>query len=93
MKPKKRDSATALGLTVTEFCDAFGISTGGYYKLRHAGLAPVEIRIGRVIRISREAIDAWRTARETPTGKEADAVAAERQRLVDRARRAAGVAS
>ena len=73
MNPKPNISPDQkLALTVTEFCALHGISdVARYYRLRRDGLGPVEIRIGRTIRISREAAAAWRRARENPKGDEA----------------------
>jgi hypothetical protein len=78
-----------LALTISEFCALHGISEARYYALKRHNLAPVEIRVGGTIRISREAAAAWRQARENPTGDEAKAVAADRKRLLDRSHRAA----
>src|SRR5271169_6187819 len=62
--------------TIGEFCKRNRISPPTYFKLRQAGLGPPEMRIGTVVRISREAAAAWRAARENPVGAEAEAVAA-----------------
>ena len=79
-----------LALTIDEFCALHGISTARYFALRRDNLAPRELRVGRTIRISREAAAAWRQARENPEGDEAKAVERERKRLLDRSRRAVG---
>jgi hypothetical protein len=50
--------------TVSEFCHQHQISVGMYYKLRAAGLAPREMRVGRRRFISVEAAAEWRRARE-----------------------------
>jgi hypothetical protein len=79
----------SLAFTIREFCRAHGISPPTYYELKRQGLGPAEMRMGAVIRISREAAAAWRHARENPSEAEAEASALSAQALRDRARGAA----
>ena len=46
-------------LTVSEFCQAIGISRSTWHKLKRQGKAPAIINIGGIQRIRREAIEAW----------------------------------
>jgi hypothetical protein len=62
-------------MTIAEFCERHRISTPTYFKLRNAGLGPAEMRIGNVVRVTREAAVAWRAARSNPVGEEAETVA------------------
>jgi len=50
---------------VDEFCDAYGISRSTYNKLRTDGRGPREMRVGKSIRISKEAALDWERARQT----------------------------
>jgi len=74
--------------SIPGFCKQHDISEPTYYKERRAGRGPVEMRIGAVVRISREAAADWRRARENPTGEEAAVVARQAESLRERARRA-----
>lgn len=47
-----------------EFCAMVDISVSMYGKLRRQGLAPREIRLGRRVLISTEAMAEWRAERE-----------------------------
>jgi predicted DNA-binding transcriptional regulator AlpA len=51
--------------TIAEFCAAEKISRAFFYKLQSQGNAPRTYPLGSNRRISREALSAWRTARET----------------------------
>jgi predicted DNA-binding transcriptional regulator AlpA len=85
-------SATAaepLAYTIREFCRAHGISVPTFYEFKKQGLGPTEMRMGAVIRISREAAAAWRQARENPAKAEAEAATRSAEVLRNRARRAA----
>jgi hypothetical protein len=64
-----------LAYTIREFCGAHGISICTYYELKKQNLAPAEMRMGRVVRISTEAAAAWRQARENPGKAEAKVTA------------------
>jgi len=46
-------------LTVSEFCEAVGISRSTWHKLKRQGKAPAIINIGGIQRIRRDAIEAW----------------------------------
>jgi hypothetical protein len=50
--------------TIAEFCASEKISRAKYFDLRRKGRAPVEMRDGKWVRISPEAKQAWRRARE-----------------------------
>jgi predicted DNA-binding transcriptional regulator AlpA len=85
-------SATAaepLAYTIREFCRAHGISVPTYYEFKKQGLGPAEMRMGAVVRISREAAAAWRQARENPAKAEAEAATRSAEVLRNRARHAA----
>jgi predicted DNA-binding transcriptional regulator AlpA len=75
--------------TIKEFCQAHRISIPTFYELRKVGLAPAEMRMGAMVRISREAAATWRRARENPGKAEAEATAHTADAMRDRARRAA----
>ncbi len=45
--------------TIAEFCQRHSICRSSYYALRSEGLAPAEYRIGRAVRITRDAETAW----------------------------------
>ena len=64
-------------LTVTEFCEAFGISRSTWHKLKRQSKAPAIINIGGIQRIRREAIEAWLSENETPATAEVSHNAAE----------------
>jgi hypothetical protein len=51
--------------TINEFCAAEKISRNFFYKLKLQGKAPRTYAVGSAQRISREAYNSWRTARET----------------------------
>ena len=59
-----RTATPSAAYTIQEFCDAYRISTGFYYKLRDSGRGPKEMRLGKRILISVEAAQAWRRAQE-----------------------------
>jgi hypothetical protein len=50
--------------TIETFCEAHGISTAMYFKLKAQGLGPDEMEVGRRRPISREAAARWREQRE-----------------------------
>lgn len=78
-----------LAFSIREFCRKHGISVPTYYEMKRQGLGPVEMRFGRVIRISAEAAAAWRHARENPTKIEAEGLERTADALRQRARQAA----
>lgn len=45
--------------TISQFCRRHNIGRTTYFKLRKLGLAPKEIRVGRVVRIGGEAEREW----------------------------------
>jgi hypothetical protein len=53
--------------SIAAFCKRHGISEAFYYRLRELGLAPVHMKVGARVLISREAAAAWRRAREAAT--------------------------
>ena len=60
-----------LAVSILEFCDAFSISEGMYYKLKKQGLGPREMKVGTRTLISMEAADEWRRERERSTAADA----------------------
>jgi len=70
--------------SIAEFCARHGFSKAKYHGMKNAGLGPAELRIGILIRITREAELAWQRARTNPQGgelkarKRAETVAVER---------------
>jgi hypothetical protein len=54
--------------TINQFCARHHFSRAFYFAMRKAGLGPVEMRIGGLVRISDEAERAWQHARENPAG-------------------------
>jgi hypothetical protein len=86
------DRSTAVevdAMSISEFCVRHGISKPTYFGLRKLGLAPDEIRIGAIIRISCEAAARWRAERERPAGAEAEQVACKKSELQKRSKVAA----
>ena len=81
-------AAEPAAYTIASFCAAHHISIPTFYKLRAAGIAPVEMRILNCVRITAEAAKAWRAARERPTGAEAEEVAKNAAALRARSTRA-----
>lgn len=57
--------------TIPEFCKRHGLSRGAYYLLRQRGQGPIEMRLGRSVRISVEAAEYWRRRMEEPSAEEA----------------------
>jgi hypothetical protein len=55
--------------TIREFCRRHRISEAFYHKLKGLGLAPVAMRVGTRVLISREAAAAWRREREAAAGE------------------------
>jgi predicted DNA-binding transcriptional regulator AlpA len=50
--------------TIQEFCDAQKISRGYYYILAKEGRTPRSFKLGKITRISEDAIREWVAARE-----------------------------
>jgi hypothetical protein len=66
-----------VAFTISEFCFRNSISPTHYHKLKREGRAPREMALGRAIRISLSAEEAWRRARELPDDTEARLIARE----------------
>ncbi len=64
-------------LTVSEFCQAVGISRSTWHKLKRQGKAPAIVSIGGIQRIRREAIEAWFSENEARATADAAHNAAE----------------
>jgi hypothetical protein len=64
MDSKPREILADASLTIPEFCRAERISVAFYYKLKHQGLGPVEMRLGRSPRITAAARRRWQQQRE-----------------------------
>ena len=58
-------------LTISEFCEAVGISRSTWHKLKRQGKAPAIVNIGGIQRIRRKAIEAWLFENESPTTADA----------------------
>jgi hypothetical protein len=56
-------------MSIKQFCADNDISEAYYFVLRKRGEGPDEMRIGRSVRISREARARWRRQRETSINK------------------------
>jgi hypothetical protein len=50
--------------SISEFCDAHGISRGMFYKLARQGIGPRTMRVGTRTLVSVEAAAEWRRTRE-----------------------------
>lgn len=48
-----------LTLSVKEFCALVPMSVTTYYQMKRAGQGPRELRIGRHVRITRQAVENW----------------------------------
>jgi hypothetical protein len=59
-----REILADASLTIPQFCDLENISIAFYYKLKHQGLGPVEMRLGRSPRITAAARRRWQQQRE-----------------------------
>jgi excisionase family DNA binding protein len=51
-------------LSIDEFCEAEGISRGYWYVMAKSGKTPETYQVGKLVRISPEAHQAWREARK-----------------------------
>ena len=60
----RKPGVSRFALSISEFCESFGISEAFYFKLKRKGLGPVEMKVGQRILISLEATAAWRVQRE-----------------------------
>ncbi|QIG98586.1 MULTISPECIES: hypothetical protein [unclassified Bradyrhizobium] len=61
---KKYAAVPRLSYSVDEFCTAMNISRSLYEKMKRAGWNPREMRIGKAVRISKEAAAQWIIERE-----------------------------
>jgi hypothetical protein len=61
---KALTGAARAAYSISEFCAMVDISVSMYGKLRREGLTPREMRLGRRVLISSEALAQWRTERE-----------------------------
>ena len=52
-------------LTVTDFCQAVGISRSTWHKLKRQGTTPAVVTIGGIQRIRKEAAETWLAENET----------------------------
>ena len=75
--------------SISEFCARNAISLHLYHKLRQQGRGPKTMPLGRAIRISVEAEQAWRAEREMPSDTEARLVEREARARVGLAKNAA----
>jgi hypothetical protein len=81
-------------LTINEFCARQHISRGKYFRMRKAGLGPIEMRIGAgTVRITREAELDWQHARENPSGSELAEIEQGKAVLAARGSRAGSLAA
>ena len=60
-----------LALTIQQFCEAFNISEGFFYKLKKQGLGPREMKVGTRTLITIESAKDWGRERERITEAEA----------------------
>ena len=59
-----RPPTPRLVLSISEFCEAHGISEGFFYKLKKQGEGPREMKVGTRTLITFESAAEWRRARE-----------------------------
>jgi hypothetical protein len=88
-KPSPAEAEPLAAFTIKEFCQAHRLSIPTYYELKKQNLGPAEMRMGCMVRVSREAAAAWRRARENPGKAEAEATAHTADAMRTRARQAA----
>jgi predicted DNA-binding transcriptional regulator AlpA len=62
--------------TISEFCERHGFSRGFFYKMKKRGIAPRELVINGLIRITVESESQWKAEREAATAAEQTAAAA-----------------
>lgn len=68
MSSNAGDASDRPPLTIERFCHRQGISRSFYFTLKKAGLGPAEIRIGKLVRIDRDAERAWKAKMSTGAG-------------------------
>ena len=62
-----RPPTPRLALSISEFCEAHGISEGFFYKLKKRGEGPREMKVGVRTLITFESAARWRRKREADT--------------------------
>jgi hypothetical protein len=55
--------------SIADFCEAENVSKAMYFKMREAGLGPIEYCIGDLVRITPQAIRDWRAKRVAATAQ------------------------
>jgi len=46
-------------ISINDFCEAFSISRSAFYELKNNGQAPRTMKLGKTVRISKQAINDW----------------------------------
>ncbi|MGF6968095.1 putative DNA-binding transcriptional regulator AlpA [Paraburkholderia sp. WC7.3g] len=68
-KPAVVETDSRRVFTIDEFCGAYHLSRSFYYRLRHTGRGPCEVRIGRKVVITVDDARAWEDRMHTLTRK------------------------
>jgi predicted DNA-binding transcriptional regulator AlpA len=63
--PPKIEPVPRLAFSIAEFCEASGLSQATYFKMKNQGLGPIEMKIGRRVLITPQAVSNWQRQRET----------------------------
>jgi excisionase family DNA binding protein len=58
-KTRTKKKVGRKSFSIKEICERNHIGRSTYYKLKEDGLGPKEVRIGRSVRVTREAEDEW----------------------------------
>jgi len=66
---RPRPPTPRLALSISEFCEAHGISEGFFYKLKKQGEGPREMKVGARTLITFESAAEWRRTRENQQGR------------------------
>ena len=61
---QERQTVPLEGSTIPEFCTAHRFSRSMYFKMKKAGLGPVEMHVGKRVIITHEAAAEWRRERQ-----------------------------
>ena len=61
---EKYPAVQRISLSIDEFCTSVGISRSTYEKLKRANKQPREMHVGKSVRISQAAVNAWVRERE-----------------------------
>jgi excisionase family DNA binding protein len=56
------DTTPSEFMTVEQFCERYGFSRSHYFRMRDRGEGPKEVRAGRLVRITKEALSEWEKA-------------------------------